>query len=145
MTESDLRAEIQTKESEHRKWESSDFVRAQLTLWIGILTSIAASLNATGVIPRPGCVSEKAAALIAAVIAAIPAGVIVVDKTFKWSARSSWHRLYGIRLRMLLRSMDFGGVDAAMTSEKLGKVELEMHNTFPALDAGALVPTKGNS
>lgn len=136
---SDLHTYIENSLIEHRRWESSDFVRAQCFLWLGILASIVASLNATGVIPRPHWLAEDSAKLFSAIVAAIPAAVIVIDKTFKWSARSSWHALFGIRLRAVLRGMDHRGLDITKASEEVDRIELDMHNTFPALDGSALV------
>lgn len=126
----DLEAEITEALAEHARWQSHDFVFAQVLLWLGITASAISALYAAGVVDMWKW--------LGAVIAAIPGVVIVVDKTFKYSARSSWHAMYGASLRALKRDLRDRGVTRAEVADRLNKLELEMEKLFPPLDSGML-------
>jgi hypothetical protein len=126
----DLQTEIHDMLNHHSQWGGHDFNVAQGLLWLGILASGFGSLAAGGVIslPRP----------LSAAIAAIPGLVLLLDKTFKHSARSSWHAMYGARLRILNRRLRDEQANPADVSSELGRLEIEMENLFPPLDPGLL-------
>lgn len=135
MTETEVISELKDKESHHSKWQDKDFSKAQKVLWIGILASVIAALHAAGALTRPDWLDPSWAKFLAAAVAGTPALAIMVDKTFKWGARSSWHALFAIRLRKLIRSVRDQEVSPVEVSKSLGDLEVEMHNAFPPLDA----------
>jgi hypothetical protein len=126
----DLRTEIRNLLDEHAHWQGHDFNVAQGLLWLGIIASAIGSLAAGGVIPL-----HKA---VTAVIAALPGVVLLIDKTFKHSARSAWHAVYGTRLRVLDRRLRDEQAEVKDVAVDLGKLETEMQNLFPPLDPGLL-------
>ncbi len=69
----DLTAELAAAETTHSRWQVWDFRKAQLLLWAGVLASIAASLNAAGVLQRPEWLSAAWVRGLATVVAALPA------------------------------------------------------------------------
>jgi hypothetical protein len=111
-------------------------------LWAGILASVVASLHAAGALWHPDWLTPAWAKFLAAAIAGVPALAIMIDKTFKWSARSAWRALYELHLRALLRTMRDRQGSLSDVSQSLDALELEMHNTFPPLDASVLAPGK---
>lgn len=115
----------------HKKWEGRDFSWAQIFVWIGIIASVAASLNATGVLP----ITDK---LYSAVLAVIPGAVLIVEKTFRFSARASWHALYRASLNGLYRKMRDEGISSGIVSVERSKLEFEMEKMFPTLDPNSL-------
>jgi hypothetical protein len=127
-----LQDELALSEKAHMRHQAWDFRKAQILLWLGILASVTASLTAAGAFDLEAWQS--------AVIAAIPAAAIIVDKTFKYAARSSWHALYAVKLRGLRRLLRDQKKEAEQVSEWLDALETEMHNLFPPLDGSALSP-----
>ena len=125
-----LLAEIEDDTDHHCKWEGRDFTWAQVFIWTGIITSIASSILATGVFTV-----EK---WVTVIVAALPAAVIVIDKTFKFASRASWHALYRASLNGLRRGLTFEGVPEKEISERRSKLEIEMEKLFPALDSGTI-------
>jgi hypothetical protein len=114
----------------HKKWERRDFPLAQIFVWVGIVTSVAASLHAAGAFTL-----EK---LSAAVLAAIPGAVLVVDRTFKFAARASWHAVYRASLKALYRKLrDEKATDASISPEK-SKLKIEMEKMFPPVESSSL-------
>ncbi len=126
----DLELEIEKDLKKHARWQSHDFIVAQALMWMGIITSAVSALQAAGVMAMPNWAG--------AVFATIPGIVIVVDKTFKYSARSSWHAIYCTSLRALRRDLRDRGVSKADTADRYNKLEVEMAKLFPPLDSSNL-------
>ena len=125
-----LLQELEADIIHHEKWEGRDFGWAQVFVWIGIVTSIVASLHAAGAFTI-----DK---IYGAVIAAIPGAVLVIDKTFKFAARASWHALYRASLKALFRRLRDESAPVGTVSAERSKLEVEMERMFPPLDSGAL-------
>jgi hypothetical protein len=126
----DIRTEIEADLKSHRHWQQHDFNFAQLILWIAIVASTFAAITAAGALPLPKW--------LAAIVAALPGAVLVIDRTFKHGARSSWHALYAARLRGLNHGLRDRGVSVAEASKQLDELEVEMQKLFPSLDPGLL-------
>ena len=127
----DLESEIQGGLEEHGKWQSHDFVTAQVLLWCAIGATVFGGLIAGGVIELPY-------KWLSALIASIPGAVLMVDRTFKYAARSAWHAIYSVRLRDLNRQLRDQGVPRGEVAKSLGVLDLEMEKLFPPLDPGLL-------
>lgn len=123
---SELRTELASQVLHHRKWEFREFLSAQILLWIGIGSSLASTLYASGVLD----ISRQ----MAAMIGAAPGVIIVIDKTFKFAARASWHAKYRASLNGLLRRLRDENVAASNVSQAFSKLEIEMEAVFPPLD-----------
>ena len=127
--------EIEQDIDHHTKWEGRDFSSAQIFLWIGIVASVAASLHAAGAF----AIDNK---LCGAVLAAIPGVVLIIDKTFKFAARASWHALYRASLKSLFRKLRNESAPINTVSAERSKLEFEMEKMFPPLDSGSLTGKK---
>jgi hypothetical protein len=127
-TDLDLIEEISESIEASEKLARRTYLVADLLLFISLLGSIAATLFIGN-----EWVSKDAAA----VIAAIPALAIGLERSFKWSARSNWHFRYFLRLLAIWRKMRDEGMNQVDASGKLTELDLEMDQGFPARDFGA--------
>lgn len=125
-TTNELRTELECEIRHHRKWEFREFLSAQVFLWIGIGASVASTLYASGVLD----ISRQ----LAAMIGAAPGVIIVIDKTFKFAARASWHAKYRASLNALLRRLRDEHTPASNVSQAFSKLEIDMEAVFPPLD-----------
>ena len=113
-----LLSEIECKVKHHQVWEGRDFAWAQIFVWAGLIASTASSLYAGKVFdvdPR-----------FAAVVAAVPGLVIVVDKIFKFLIRSQWHARFRIELDGLRRELLDQHAPEKDVSTKLTELERKM-------------------
>ena len=125
-----LREELEKDIDHHWKWSGRDFAWAQIFIWLGIVASIAASLNAAK--------AFELCKLHGAILAAIPGAVLVVDRTFKFASRASWHSLYVAYLKALHRRIRDQGETEAIVSPDKSKLNIEMEKMFPPLDAAGI-------
>jgi hypothetical protein len=109
--------------NKHVRKETSDFVIAQTLLWTGIVASAGSSLYASNVLTLP--------TFVAAVLGAIPAVVLLVDKTFRFSERSRWHWNYRVRLKAIERGVRDQGLPLPEASKTLNALDLSMVGQFP--------------
>jgi hypothetical protein len=123
---SELRAELEALILHHRKWEFRDFLSAQVFVWVGIGASVASTLYASGVLD----IGRQTAAIVGA----MPGVIIVVDKTFKFAARASWHAKYRASLNSLFRKLRDEHAPAPTVSQSFSKLEIDMEAIFPPLD-----------
>jgi hypothetical protein len=122
-----LNLDQELSESIEAEWRS-----ARLTFWIadGLLyASIVFSIAATLVVSS-GWLPGQWAALIAAA----PAMVISLERSFKLSARSDWHYKYFLRLLAIARRMRDEGMTAIEASRELTRLDIEMDQAFPQRD-----------
>lgn len=123
---SELRIELESQILHHRKWEFREFLSAQVFVWMGIGASMASTLYASGVLD----IGRQ----MAAMIGAAPGVIIVVDKTFKFAARASWHAKYRASLNSLFRKLRDEHLPASSVSQAFSKLEIDMEAIFPPLD-----------
>ena len=126
METNELRTELESEILHHRKWEFREFLSAQIFVWIGIGASVASTLYASGVLD----ITRH----MAAMVGAAPGVIIVVDKTFKFAARASWHAKYRASLNGLFRKLRDENTPASSVSQAFSKLEVEMEAVFPPLD-----------
>lgn len=127
---SELRTELASQILHHRKWEFRDFLSAQVFVWIGIGASVTSTLYASGVLD----ISRQ----VAAMIGAAPGVIIVVDKTFKFAARASWHAKYRASLNGLFRKLRDEHLPASNVSQAFSKLEVDMEASFPPLETSSI-------
>jgi hypothetical protein len=125
-----LKEELEKDIEHHSKWSRRDFAWAQIFIWVGIVASIAASLNAAK--------AFELCKLYGAILAAIPGAVLVVDRTFKFASRASWHSLYVAYLKALHRRIRDQGEQEGKVSPDKSKLDVEMEKMFPPLDAAGI-------
>lgn len=73
-----------------------------------------------------------------AAVAAIPAFVLLLQKTFKWEQRAEWHWEYKRKVTAITRAMRDQGLSAKEASERLSQIERELAGSFPCTQS----PTK---
>ncbi|MBA5689161.1 hypothetical protein [Rugamonas apoptosis] len=122
----ELEDELKTLIAHHKKWEGRDFTWAQVFVWGGIIASGTSSIYGSGI--------TEMGHFFAAVVGAIPGVLIVVDKTFKFSARASWHARYRAALNSLFRKLRDENSPVPPISQALSKLESEMERDFPPMD-----------
>ena len=69
-----------------------------------------------------------------AIVAAIPAFVLLLQRTFKWEQRGEWHWDYRRRLKAILREVRDQGLSPEEASIKLNKLEQELAGSFPGVN-----------
>jgi hypothetical protein len=67
-------------------------------------------------------------------IAAIPAFVLLFQRTFKWEQRGEWHWDYRRRLMAILREVRDQGLSDEDASKKLNKLEQGLAGSFPGIN-----------
>jgi hypothetical protein len=125
-----LLKELETELDSHARWQGHDFVLAQTLLWIGIGASALSSLLVAMKLPN-------VPQWLAITLPALPGIALVVDKTFKYAARSAWHAIYGVRLKALLRELNYRAGTENDVSKLLDELQSEMQALFPPLDLQA--------
>ena len=130
MEANELRNELESLILHHRRWEFRDFLSAQVFVWIGIGASVASTLYASGVLD----LGRQTAALVGAA----PGVIIVVDKTFKFAARATWHAKYRASLNSLFRKLRDEHAPAPVVSQSFSKLEIDMEASFPPLDTSSM-------
>lgn len=69
-----------------------------------------------------------------AAIAAIPAFILLFQRTFKWEQRGEWHWDYRRRLFAILREMRDQNLSEKEASKKLNNLEQELAGSFPGVN-----------
>ncbi len=69
-----------------------------------------------------------------AAIAAIPAFVLLFQRTFKWEQRGEWHWDYRRRLIAIAREIRDQGLAPQEASRKLNRLEEELAGSFPGVN-----------
>ena len=100
------------------------------TVWFLYAVSVGASILAT-VFAATGALDQSKTVL--AVLTAIPGVVILVNNTFKFSARSQWHYEKKRKLDSLLRLAEAGAVATSdpEVAEKWNRIDEEMDKSWP--------------
>lgn len=121
-----------TRQMRDQTWEKWDFIIAQCLLWLAILSSFISAIVVAG---------DQASKMVSALLAAIPATVIVIDKSFSFARRSRWHSLMYLRLDELVNDLQFRSRPVEEVAAKLSKLRLEMEQSFPAMSTEGLSET----
>lgn len=69
-----------------------------------------------------------------AAVAAIPAFVLLIQRTFKWEQRGEWHWDYRRRRIAILREVRDQGLSGEQASKKLNMLEQELAGSFPGVN-----------
>ena len=131
----ELADKIAARRKSDERWGAFNFVIAQTFLWIAILGSFGAAIAAA---------TNSVSPLIIAVCAAIPGTVIVIDRSFSFARRSSWHHLMRARLDQLENSLRYEGVPVESVSKALGELFIEMESRYPGVSAEGLTNFNSN-
>ncbi|WP_240221822.1 hypothetical protein [Rheinheimera hassiensis] len=118
-------AEIEREVKARYRYSKFDFVLNHLLL---LLVVVASSYPAFAQI-----FGDNQPKLTAA-IAAIPAFVLLFQRTFKWEQRGEWHWDYRRRLIAILREVRDQGLSDSDASKKLNLLEEELAGSFPGVN-----------
>ena len=118
-------AEIESEVKARYRYSKFDFVLNHLLL---LLVVVASSYPAFAQIFGDGQTRLSAA------IAAIPAFVLLFQRTFKWEQRGEWHWDYRRRLIAILREVRDQGLSDSEASKKLNLLEEELAGSFPGVN-----------
>ena len=80
-----------------------------------------------------------------ALVAAIPAFVLLLQRTFKWEQRAEWHWDYRRRLIALQRELRDQGLRAEEASRKLNRLEEDLAGSFPGVNRPASKSNEGHA
>lgn len=68
---------------------------------------------------------------IVAAVAAIPAFILLLQKTFKWEQRADWHWEYKRKVKDIKRQIRDQGISKENASKQLSKLESDLAGSFP--------------
>ena len=124
-----LLGKIHTRKAHDDKWARTDFILAQLFVWLAILSSfLTAILAVADVVPK----------LVLALLAAIPGAVILVDKSFSFARRARWHWDMVAKLDQFSNQLQFEEARVEDVSKQLGEFRFDMEAKFPAMSVEGL-------
>lgn len=124
-----LLQEMVTLIARHEKWSASDFMISQAFLWIAIISSSAATILIS---------VENFPKVWLAVLAALPALMMVADKTFRYRERSQWHELFALKIAELRYDLQISNATSSEIAGKLTKLRIEMHEKWPGENVSAI-------
>ena len=125
----ELADKIATRRRSDVRWGGFNFCIAQAFLWIAILGSFGAAIAAA---------TNTVSPIIISVCAAIPGTVIVIDRSFSFARRSSWHHMMRARLDQLENSLRYEGASVESVSKALGDLFMEMEARYPGVSTEGL-------
>lgn len=118
-------AEIEREITVRKCYSKFDFILNHILLFLVV---IASSYPAFAQIFGDGQTKLSAG------IAAIPAFVLLFQRTFKWEQRGEWHWDYRRRLIAILREVRDQGLSDSEASKKLNLLEEELAGSFPGIN-----------
>jgi lysylphosphatidylglycerol synthetase-like protein (DUF2156 family) len=127
-TEMNLLEELAASINEHERLARITFHWADTLLWICVFTSVASGVL-VGL--STGVDWLKTHAWIIAIVAALPALSLSLERSFKWSARADWHFNYFIRMLAIFRRHRDEGLSHTDASQELTMLDLKINETHP--------------
>jgi hypothetical protein len=131
----EVAAYLQRQADERSRWKGHDFMWAQMLLWTAILSSFLASLHAAGAFTDEFEIKGTHVSLkwLWALLAGLPALTLVIERTFRYTARHIWNATYEARFRSLQRDIQHRGKSEVSAVAELNELETEMTRTFPEM------------
>jgi hypothetical protein len=126
----DMKKEVQ----QHRLLSNIQVTLSQMFFWVAVIASATASINAG---------ADWFQGPWAAVIAALPALVLVIENTFKYEARSRWHRAKARTIEALWRESAYTG-NQVEVAKKLSVIEAKFDVDKPTLSSDRISSEKGD-
>ena len=125
-----LLAKLSSRKNFHARWALRDFLVAQVFVWLAIGGSFVASILST--------IKESIHPAVLATVAAIPAAVILIDRSFSFAKRAKWHYMFEAELERLANAVEFEGKDVAAVAHSFGELRVQMERSFPSLAVDGL-------
>ena len=117
--------EIEKEKSARYRYSRFDFILNHILLLIVVLASS---------YPAFVQIFGDGQSNLTAGVAAIPAFILLFQRTFKWEQRGEWQWDYRRRLRVILREVRDQGMSLEEASKKLNKLEEELAGSFPGVN-----------
>lgn len=117
-----LSDEIDRKIHKHSTWAPINHFTAELISWLSIVISVLAALSIT---------NEWFSLSVRSIIAALPALLWTLMRTFRYEDRADWHYKYKVELQGLKRNLREKIKNEQDVSINLNKLEIRMHGALP--------------
>jgi len=115
----ELKTELRRGASTYKFWARCNYILAYVFTTIAVAASVSATILVAGGV-KPG--SE----MWIAILAAIPALVLVATSAFRFESKSAWHWRKTRAYQSLYRQLKYEGKEAADVSAHLSKIDLEL-------------------
>lgn len=119
----DLATELDQEIERRAGYARTDFIVAQIVLWAAIIGSAATTITVA-----KGWLSGT---VLGAVVAALPAIVLLIDSRMHYEARHQWNARYKVELDILRRQLREKRREPAEVSESFDALDVKMENEFP--------------
>lgn len=117
--------EIEEEIRSRHTYSRFDFILNHILLFVVVVASS---------YPAFAQIFDRGNSQLTAAIAAIPAFVLLFQRTFKWEQRGEWHWDYRRRLIAILREVRDQSLSPVDASKKLNALEQELAGSFPGIN-----------
>ena len=129
MKTQDINQEIESEIKWRTIYSRFDFILNNILVFIAVVASS---------YPAYAHIFDTTDDKLVASVAAIPAFILLLQKTFKWEQRAEWHWEYKRKVIAIKRAMRDQGLTIKEASEKLNQIERDLAGSFPSTQS----PTK---
>lgn len=121
---SEIEKELDTEIKNRYKYSRFDFILNHLLVGIAVIASS---------YPAYAQIFDKSDGKTIAAIAAIPAFILLLQKTFKWEQRAEWHWDYKRKVTAIKRQLRDQGLKPEEASQMLTNLETDLAGAFPGV------------
>ena len=121
---SPIEMEIDSEIGRRYRYARFDFILNHLLVFVAVIASA---------FPAFSQLVESYDEATVAMVAAVPAFVLLLQKTFKWEQRGEWHWEYRRRIIAIKRQIRDQGLSSKDASVKLNNLERDLAGTFPGV------------
>jgi uncharacterized membrane protein YcjF (UPF0283 family) len=122
---SEIEKELEAEITNRHRYARFDFILNHILVGIAVVASS---------YPAYAQIFDKSDAKTIAAIAAIPAFILLLQKTFKWEQRAEWHWDYKRKITAIKRQLRDQGLKPEAASQLLTKIETDLSGTFPGVN-----------
>ena len=122
----EIEKEIDSEIVNRHKYARFDFILNHILVGIAVTASS---------FPAYAQIFNKSDAPTIAAVAAIPAFILLLQKTFKWEQRGEWHWDYRRKIIGIKRQIRDQGLAPEQASKLLNKLESDLSGSFPGINA----------
>lgn len=115
---------ISNRKVQDEKWARDNFLYAHVVTWIAILSSFGAAIASA---------TDKVSPVIVAIFAAVPGTIIVIERSFAFARRASWHHLMRGNLQRLENELRYQGKPVSDVAAQYSDLFLRMEPQYPGL------------
>ncbi len=123
---SEIEKELDSEIKNRHKYARFDFVLNHVLVGTAVIASS---------FPAYAQIFNKSDAQTIAAVAAIPAFILLLQKTFKWEQRAEWHWDYKRKIIAIKRQVRDQGLTPEQASKSLNKLEGDLSGSFPGVNS----------